>query len=196
MNNNTNFDSITLEDEIEVVFKAFDVSDTTDIHLGENGFKKDEEPSNVIYVCKVTNASILYIGDNSKFVSDKSKQYNNLLITNSNKKKSANLHALLDEMNKTSLPYRLDQKGNPQIKVKLNSDTVFVDSDKKPIKINLQKVPCYDLLDYKGAAIDIVLTGTNREFKSKNGKTISYTTLSASQIMIKKPKTATMFNFL
>ena len=74
MNNNTNFDTITSEDEIEVVFKAFDVlDDTTDIHLGENGFKKDGEPSNVIYVCKVTNASILYIGDNSKFVSDKSK---------------------------------------------------------------------------------------------------------------------------
>ena len=196
MNNNTNFDTITSEDEIEVVFKAFDVSDTTDIHLGENGFKKDGEPSNVIYVCKVTNASILYIGDNSKFVSDKSKQYNNLLITISNKKKSANLSALLDETNKTSLPYRLDQKGNPQFKVKLNSDTVFMDSDKKPIKINLQKVSCYDLLDYKGTTIDIVLPGTSKEFVGRNGETFSYTTLSASQIMIKKPKTAAMFDFL
>ena len=196
MNNNTNFDTINSEDEFEVVFKAFDVSDTTDIHLGEDGFKKDEEPSNVIYVCKVTNASILYIGDNSKFVSDKSKQYNNLLITIPNKKKSTNLSALLDETNKTSLPYRLDQKGNPQFKVKLNIDTVFVDNNKKPIKINLQKVPCYDLLDYKGAAIDIVLTGTSKEFVGKNGETFSYTTLSASQIMIKKPKTAAMFDFL
>ena len=72
MNNNTNFDTINSEDEIEVVFIAFDVlDDTTDIHLGENGFKKDGEPSNVIYVCKVTNANILYIGNNSKFVSDK-----------------------------------------------------------------------------------------------------------------------------
>ena len=97
MNNNTNFDAINSEDEIEVVFKAFDMlDDTTDIHLGKNGFKKDGEPSNIIYVCKVTNASILYIGNNSKFVSDKSKQYNNLLITISNKKKSANLRALLD----------------------------------------------------------------------------------------------------
>ena len=197
MNNNTNFDTITSEDEIEVVFKAFDVlDDTTDIHLGENGFKKDREPSNVIYVCKVTNTSILFIGDNSKFVSDKSKQYNNLIITISNKKKWANLSALLDETNKTSLSYKLDQKGNPQFKVKLNSDTVFVDSDKKQIKINLQKVPCTDLLDYNGAAIDIVLTGTSKEFKSKNGKTFSYTTLLASQIMIKKPKTAAMFDFL
>ena len=199
MNNNTNFDSIneiTSEDEIEVVFKAFDVSETTDIHLGENGFKKDGEPSNVIYVYKVTNASILYIGDNSKFVSDKSKQYNNLIITISNKKKSANLSALLDETNKTSLPYKLDQKGNPQFKVILNSDTVFVDNNKKPIKINLQKVPCYDLLDYKGAAIDIVLTGTSNEFVGKNGETFLYATLSACQIMIKKPKTAAMFDFL
>ena len=73
MSNNTNFDTINSEDEFEVVFKAFDVSDTTDIHLGESGFKKDGESSNVIYVCKFTNASILYIGDNSKFVSDKSK---------------------------------------------------------------------------------------------------------------------------
>ena len=80
--------------------------------------------------------------------------------------------------------------------MKLNSDTVFVDSDKKPIRINLQKVPCYDLLDYKGAAIDIVLTGTSKEFVGKNGEIFSYTTLSASQIMIKKPKTAAMFDFL
>ena len=197
MNNNTNFDAINSEDEIEVVFKAFDVSDMTDIHLGENGFKKDGEPCNVIYVCKFTNASILYIGDNSKFVSDKSKQYNNLIITISNKKKSTNLSALLDETNKTSLPYRLDQKGNPQFKVKLNSDnSKFVDSDKKQIKINLPKVPCCDLLDDKGAAIDIVLTGTSKEFKGKNGETFSCTTLSASQIMIKKPKTAAMFDFL
>ena len=71
-----------------------------------------------------------------------------------------------------------------------------MDSDKKPIKINLQKVSCYDLLDYKGAAIDIVLTGTSNEFKSKNGETFSYTTLSASQIMIKKLKTPAMFDFL
>ena len=187
MNNNTNFDAITSEDEIEVVFKTFDVSDTTDIHLGENGFKKDGEPSNVIYVCKVFNASILYIGDNSKFVSDKSKQYNNLIITNSNKKKSANLSALLDETNKTSLPYKLDQKGNPQFKVKLNSDTVFVDSNKKPIRINLDKVPCTDLVKYKNNSIDIVLTGTSKEFVGKNGETFLYTTLSVSQIMIKKP---------
>ena len=96
MNNNTNFDTINSEDEFEVVFKAFDVIDTTDTHLGENGFKKDGESSNVIYVCKVTNASILFIGNNSKFVSDKSKQYNNLMITIPNKKKSANLSALLD----------------------------------------------------------------------------------------------------
>ena len=172
------------------------LDDTTDIHLGKNGFKKDGESFNVIYVCKVTNASILYIGDNSKFVLDKSKQYNNFIITIPNKKKSVSLSALLDETNKTSLPYRLDQKGNQQFKVKLNSDTVFMDSDKKLIKINLQKVPCYDLLDYKGAAIDIVLTGTNKKLVGRNGETFLYTTLSTSQIMIKKPKTAAMFNFL
>ena len=73
---------------------------------------------------------------------------------------------------------------------------MFVDSDKKQIKINLQKVPCYDLLDYKGTAIDIVLTGTSKEFVGKNGETFSCTTLLASQIMIKKPKTAAMFDFL
>ena len=44
MNNNTNFDTINSEDEIDVVFKAFDVSDTTNIHLGEDGFKTENLP--------------------------------------------------------------------------------------------------------------------------------------------------------
>ena len=61
----------------------------------------------------------------------------------------------------------------------------MVNNDKKPIKIDLQKVPCTDLREYKDATIDIVVTGESREFEDQNGETISYTSLTATQIKIK-----------
>ena len=79
-----------------------------------------------------------------------------------------------------------EYEGEIQFKVKLSPNTKIVNNDKKPIKIDLQKVPCADLREYKDSTIDIVLTGSSNEFTSKtNGEKFSFTSLSATQIKIK-----------
>ena len=80
-----------------------------------------------------------------------------------------------------NLPYTDDL----EFKVKLNPKTKFVDKDKKPIRINLQKFPCTELRDYIGATIDLAITEESKEFDSKEGEKFSYVTLTAVQIKIK-----------
>ena len=66
----------------------------------------------------------------------------------------------------------------------------------KPIKIDLRNVPCADFREYKDATIDLVVTGESREFEDKNGETISYTSLTATQIKIKDKNSVFDCNFL
>ena len=72
----------------------------------------------------------------------------------------------LDEINKKNMPYK-ENDNEIQFKVKLNSNTKIVDSNKNPIKIDLRQVPCVHLRDYKDAIIDIVITGESKEFKRR-----------------------------
>ena len=74
---------------------------------------------------------------------------------------------ILDGTNKKNVPYN-EFDGEIQFKVKLNPNTKFVDSNKKSIKIDIRNVPCDDLHDYKGAIIDIVLTGKSKKFEKGN----------------------------
>ena len=76
------------------------------------------------------------------------------------------LKRILDEINKKNMPYK-ENDNEIQFKVKLNSNTKIVDSNKNPIKIDLRKVPCVHLRDYKDAIIDIVITGESKEFKRR-----------------------------
>ena len=86
---------------------------------------------------------------------------------------------------KKSLSYN-EYKGEIQFKVKLSPSTKIVNNDKKPIKIDLQKVPCTDLREYKDATIDIVVTGTSNEFTKKDtGEVLSFVSLDATQIKVK-----------
>ena len=48
-------------------FKPFELATASDIKLTASGFKREGEP--VKYVCKITDAVINFVGDNSKFFS-------------------------------------------------------------------------------------------------------------------------------
>ena len=80
--------------------------------------------------------------------------------------------------------------------MKLSPNTKIVNNDKKPIKIDLQKVPCTDLREYKDATIDIVVTGTSNEFEGKNSDMFSYISLTATQIKIKSMNSVFDCDFL
>ena len=138
--------------------QVFDLSNASDVSLTSTGFKKEGESAK--YVC------------NSKFNTDKKKQFNTLSITLP-KEQSEEFKRILDETKKESQSYS-EYEGEIQFKVKLSPSTKIVNNDKKPIKIDLQKVPCTDLREYKDATIDIVVTGTSNEFEGKNGDMFSY----------------------
>ena len=162
--------------------QVFDLSNASDVSLTSTGFKKEGESAK--YVCKITDATIVFVGDNSKFNTDKKKQFNTISITLP-KEQSEEFKRILDETKKESRSYS-EYEGEIQFKVKLSPSTKIVNNDKKPIKIDLQKVPCTDLREYKDATIDIVLTGSSNEFTSKtNGEKFSFTSLSATQIKVK-----------
>ena len=164
------------------MIKVFDLSNASDVSLTSNGFKKGDDTAK--YVCKITDATIVFVGDNSKFNTDKKKQFNTISITLP-KEQSEEFKRILDETKKESRSYS-EYDGEVQFKVKLSPSTKIVNNDKKPIKIDLQKVPCTDLREYKDATIDIVLTGSSNEFTSKtNGEKFSFTSLSATQIKVK-----------
>ena len=165
-------------------FKPFELTGAaSDIKLTASGFKREGEP--VKYVCKITDAVINFAGDNSKFSNDDKKKLTNTLFLVLPKEQSENLQRIIDETGRENLPYK-ERDGEIEFKVKLNPKTKFVDKNKKPIRINLQKVPCEELREYVGATIDLVVTGESKEFDTKEeGVKFSYTTLTAVQIKIK-----------
>ena len=146
------------------------------------------------YVCKITDATIVFVGDNSKFNTDKKKQFNTISITLP-KEQSEEFKRILDETKRDSRSYS-EYEGESQFKVKLSPSTKIMNNDKKPIKIDLQKVPCTDLREYKDATIDIVVTGTSNEFEGKNGDMFSYISLTATQIKIKSMNSVFDCDFL
>ena len=160
-------------------FKPFELNRASDIKLTTSGFKREGEAAK--YVCKITDAVINFAGDNSKFSNDDKKKLTNTLFLVLPKEQSENLQRIIDETGREKLPYTDDL----EFKVKLNPKTKIVDKDKKPIRFNLQKVPCEELREYVGATIDLVVTGESKEFESKEGEKFSYTTLTAVQIKIK-----------
>ena len=172
--------------------QVFDLSNASDVSLTSNGFKKEGESAK--YVCKITDATIVFVGDNSKFNTDKKKQFNTLSITLP-KEQSEEFKRILDETNRKSLSYS-EYDGEIQFKVKLSPSTKMVNNDKKPIKIDLQKVPCTDLREYKDSTIDIVVTGESKEFEGKNGEMFSFTSLTATQIKIKSLNSVFDYDFL
>ena len=172
--------------------QVFDLSNASDVSLTSTGFKREGDSCK--YVCKITDATIAFVGDNSTFVTDKKKQFNTLSITLP-KEQSEEFKRILDETKRERQPYS-EHDGEIQFKVKLSPSTKIVDNDKKPIKIDLQKVPCTDLREYKDATIDIVVTGTSNEFEGKNGEMISFTSLTATQIKIKSKNSVFDCDFL
>ena len=172
--------------------QVFDLSNASDVSLTSTGFKREGESAK--YVCKITDATIVFVGDNSKFNTDKKKQFNTISITLP-KEQSEEFKRILDETKKESRSYS-EYEGEMQFKVKLSPSTKIVNNDKKPIKIDLQKVPCTDLREYKDATIDIVVTGTSNEFEGKNGEMISFTSLTATQIKIKSMNSVFDCDFL
>ena len=149
--------------------------------LGPEGFKREGDACT--YLCKITDATIAYIGDNSKFAKGKEKQFNTLTVTLP-PEQSELLKAILDNTGKTNLPCK-EYEEQLQFRVKLDPKTKITDANKKPIRINLEKVPCTDLREYKNATIDLVLTGESKEFKGKDGEMISYANLTSTQFKIK-----------
>ena len=160
--------------------QVFDLSNASDVSPTSIGFKKEGESAK--YVCKITDATIVFVGDNSKFTTDKKKQFNTISITLP-EKQSEEFKRILDETKRESHPYS-EYEGKIQYKVKLSPNTKIVNNDKKPISIDLQKVPCSDLREYKDSTIDLVVTGTSNEFEGKNGEMFSYISLTATQIKI------------
>ena len=172
--------------------QVFDLSNASDVSLTSTGFKREGDSCK--YVCKITDATIAFVGDNSTFVTDKKKQFNTISITLP-KEQSEEFKRILDETKKETRSYS-EYEGEIQFKVKLSPSTKIVDNDKKPIKIDLQKVPCTDLREYKDATIDIVVTGTSNEFEGKNGDMFSYISLTATQIKIKSMNSVFDCDFL
>ena len=174
------------------MIKVFDLSNASDVSLTSTGFKREGESAK--YVCKITDATIVFVGDNSKFNTDKKKQFNTISITLP-KEQSEEFKRILDETKKESRSYS-EYEGEIQFKVKLSPSTKIVNNDKKLIKIDLRNVPCTDLREYKDSTIDIVVTGTSNEFEGKDGKKYSYISLTATQIKIKSMNSVFDCDFL
>ena len=172
--------------------QVFDLSNASNVSLTSTGFKREGESAK--YVCKITDATIVFVGDNSKFTTDKKKQFNTISITLP-KEQSEEFKRILDATKRESLPHS-EYDGETQFKVKLSPSTKIVDSNKKLIKIDLRNVPCTDLREYKDATIDIVVTGDSREFEGKDGKKYSFTSLTATQIKIKDKNSVFDCDFL
>ena len=147
--------------------QVFDLSNTDGISLTSTGFKRDGKSTK--YVCKIIDASIVFIGDNAKYEKEMKKLFNTLSIVLP-EDQSEELKRILDEMSKMKVPYK-EYEGEIQFKVKLNQNTKIMNNDKKNIKIDLRNVPCTDLRDYKNVTIDIVVTEGSKEFvkEDENG---------------------------
>ena len=82
--------------------QVFDLSNASDVSLTSNGFKKGDDTAK--YVCKITDATIVFVGDNSKFNTDKKKLFNTLSITLP-KEQSEEFKRILDETKKAVQHY-------------------------------------------------------------------------------------------
>ena len=160
--------------------------------LGPDGFKREGE--SCTYLCKVTDATIVFIGDNAKFAKGKDKQFNTLTLTLP-PEQSQLLKAILVNTGKTNLPCK-EYEEQLQFRVKLDPRTKVMDANKKDMKVNLKKVPCTDLREYRNATIDLVLTGESKEFKGKDGEMISYANLTSTQFKIKSSNSLFDCDFL
>ena len=103
------------------------------------------------------------MGDNSKFATGKNARLFNTISITLPQDQSDELKRIIAETKRERMSFS-EFNGEIQFKVKLCHNTKIVNNDKKPIKIDLQKVPCLDLREYKDATIDIVLAGTSNEF--------------------------------
>ena len=173
--------------------QVFDLSNASNVSLTSTGFKKGDDTAK--YVCKITDATIVFVGDNSKFNTDKKKKLFNTISITLPKEQSEEFKRILDETKRDSRSYS-EYEGEIQFKVKLSPSTKIVNNDKKLIKIDLRNVPCTDLREYKDATIDIVVTGTSNEFEGKDGKKYSYISLTATQIKIKSMNSVFDCDFL
>ena len=162
--------------------QVFDLSNASDVSLTSTGFKREGDSAK--YVCKITDATIVFVGDNSKFTTDKKKKQFNTITITLPKDQSDELKRIIDNTNKKNRSYS-EYEGKIQFKVKLSKETKMVNNDKSKITIDFDKVPCPKLRDYKDSTIDIVLTGLSNEFTAKNGDMFSFISLSATQIKIK-----------
>ena len=82
--------------------QVFDLSNASGISLTSTGFKKENDTAK--YVCKITDASIMFVGDNAKFEKDKKILFNILTILLP-MDQSSEVKRILDETKKTNLPY-------------------------------------------------------------------------------------------
>ena len=161
--------------------QVFDLSNTSDISLTKDGFRNKGDSAK--YVCKITDATIVFVGDNSKFTRDKKKLFNDITISLPNEQ-SENLRALLDATEKDNLPYRTNDNDEVLFKVKMRPDMRIMDKDRKPIRINIKDVPCIALRDFKEATVDIAISGVSKEFDTDDGGVISFATLTATQMRV------------
>ena len=161
--------------------QVFDLFNTSDISLTKDGFRKKGDPAK--YFCTITDVTIVFVGDNSKFTRDKKKLFNDITITLPNEQ-SENLRALLDATEKNNLLYRSNDNDETLFKVKMRPDMRIMDKDKKPIRINIKDVPCIALRDFKEATVDIAITGVSKEFETDDGGVISFATLTATQMRV------------
>ena len=161
--------------------QVFDLFSTSNISLTSTGFKREGESAK--YVCKITDATIAFVGDNSKFTRDKKKLFNDVTVSLP-KEQSENLCALLDATEKDNLPYRTNDNDETLFKVKMRPDMRIMDKDKKPIRINIKDVSCIALRDFKEATVDIALTGVSKEFDTDDGGVITLANLTSNQMKV------------
>ena len=99
--------------------QVFDLSNASDVSLTSTGFKKGDDTAK--YVCKITDATIVFVGDNSKFNTDKKKQFNTISITLP-KEQSEEFKRILDETKKESRSYS-EYEGESPVNTKVRSSS-------------------------------------------------------------------------
>ena len=80
------------------MIKVFDLSNASDVSLTSTGFKKGDDTAK--YVCKITDATIVFVGDNSKFNTDNKKKLFNTISITLPKDQSDELKRIIDNTNK------------------------------------------------------------------------------------------------
>ena len=104
-----------------------DFANTSNVSLTKDDFRKKGDSAK--YFCKITDATIVFVGDNSKFTTDKKKLFNDITISLP-KEQSRNLCALLDATEKDNLPYCWNDNDEVLFKVKMRLDMRIMDKDR------------------------------------------------------------------